>query len=506
MFGNNTNIEKTRKATSIETAKKELYFPPNIIDPRKYIKLENGSYFGLTHEKDEKKINATYVPNEAINHILFCGITRSGKGILAGAKCYETLQYKNKGLIYLDVKQEDYTPQIILEELTRQGRPNDLEIVTFPNDFGYTGLNENDSITEIFEKFCIALEIEKSENEGVDFYRKNERQTILKILKNCLGEYFKNDWYEFMIFIEALLEDLKKRKKADEELEKAKRNYNKLEELKKRYFTDELYSKLNFNRRNIEALETIYIKLYELTMGANVYSKYTLHNALYNGKVLYIKCDMENEQSLQFLKIFQKDISQLIRKKKADCTVIADEISFYATKNLSAGLATHAGFGVNYILQLQDLGQISDENLRSAILTNCSVKLFYKISDKLTLEYVEKLGGMEYVTSTAIKGSLETVMNENLEPLLNATRVRAMWYKQNAILIAEYFNTAFFISTSFIPTQKKFDWEKYKIITPVINRKTFEIKNKTQDIDIENTNTTKNNEQSEEKAEEVEDF
>ena len=41
MFGNNTKIEKTRKATSIETAKKELYFPPNIIDPRKYIKLEN---------------------------------------------------------------------------------------------------------------------------------------------------------------------------------------------------------------------------------------------------------------------------------------------------------------------------------------------------------------------------------------------------------------------------------------------------------------------------------
>ena len=159
---------------------------------------------------------------------------------------------------------------------------------------------------------------------------------------------------------------------------------------------------------------------------------------------------MENEQSLQFLKIFQKDISQLIRKKKADCTVIADEISFYATKNLSAGLATHAGFGVNYILQLQDLGQISDENLRSAILTNCSVKLFYKISDKLTLEYVEKLGGDELVTNYSFTG-VEHSYSQTVEPLLNATRVRAMWYKQNAILIAEYFNTAFFISTSFIP-------------------------------------------------------
>ena len=219
-------------------------------------------------------------------------------------------------------------------------------------------------------------------------------------------------------------------------------------------------------------------------MGANIYSKYTLHNALYNGKVLYIKADMENEQSLQFLKVLQKDIAQLIRKKNAYCTVIYDEISYYANKNLSAGLATHAGFGVDYILQLQDLGQIQDENLRSAILTNCSVKLFYKISDDKTLKYVELLGGMEYVTSMALKGSLETVMNENLEALLNATRIRAMWYKQNAILIAEYFNTAFFISTSFIPVEHKFDWNKYKNFVPNIERKKFEINNISENIGL----------------------
>ena len=41
MFGNKTNIEKARKATSIETAKRELYFEPNVIDPRNYINLES---------------------------------------------------------------------------------------------------------------------------------------------------------------------------------------------------------------------------------------------------------------------------------------------------------------------------------------------------------------------------------------------------------------------------------------------------------------------------------
>ena len=484
MFNSKIDITKTKKSTSIESAKSELYFEPLIIDPRKFINLEKGSFFGLEHNQDKENLQPIYVPNEAINHKLLCGITRSGKGILAGVQCYETLQYKNKGLIYVDVKQEDFTPQIILEELKKQGRNQDLEIVTYPNDFCYTGLNENDTTIEIFEKICVALDIEKSDNDGVDFYRKNERQTILKLLQNCLNIYFKNDWFEIMIFIEALIEDLKKQKKINEEYEKAKKDFNKIENLKKRYFDDELYKKLNFNRKNLEALETIYIKLYELTMGANIYSKYTLHNALYNGKVLYIKADMENEQSLQFLKVLQKDIAQLIRKKNAYCTVIYDEISYYANRNLSAGLATHAGFGVDYILQLQDLGQIQDENLRSAILTNCSVKLFYKISDDKTLKYVELLGGMEYVTSMALKGSLETVMNENLEALLNATRIRAMWYKQNAILIAEYFNTAFFISTSFIPVEHKFDWNKYKNFVPNIERKKFEINNISENIGL----------------------
>lgn len=502
MFKDNQQIKKHRKATSIESAKDELYFEPQVIDPRAYINIEKGGFFGLGHNKNKNECLPRYVPDEAQNHTLLCGITRSGKGIFAGVKCYETLQYKGKGLIYFDVKQEEFIPQILLEELTKQGRAEDYEVVTYPNDFCYTGLNDDDSITEIFEKFCIALEIEKTENEGVDFYRKNERQTILKILKICSGTYFKNDWYEFMIFIEALLEDLKKRKKTQEENEKAKKNYQKLEELRTRYFDDELYGKLNFNQKNIDALTTIYIKLYELTMGANIYSKYSLHNALYNGKVLYIKCDMENEQSLQFLKVLQKDISQLVRKRKANCNVFADEISFYATSSLSAGLATHAGFGVKYILQLQDLGQIKDENLRSAILTNCSVKLFYKISDDKTLKYVEILGGMEYVSSQTLKGSLEVMTAELIEPLLNATRIRAMWYKQNAILIAEYFNTAFFISTSFVPVLKKFDWDSYKTIEPILQRKTFEVKNKSDEIIFDEDSVLTDDEQ----AQEIEDF
>ena len=95
-----------RKITSISSAKEELYFLENINkNPTDFIDISKGSFFGFEHSKQEET-TPIYVPNEAINHILFCGITRSGKGILAGIKSYEVLQQKNKGLIYIDVKQE----------------------------------------------------------------------------------------------------------------------------------------------------------------------------------------------------------------------------------------------------------------------------------------------------------------------------------------------------------------------------------------------------------------
>lgn len=466
-----------RQMTTIENAKELLYFPPKTIDPREFIDTSKGEFFGLLHNRgyEYKKV---HIPHEAINHKLLVGITRSGKGILAGLKCYESLQFDNKGLIYIDVKKEAFTPQIIIDTLKVQNKEENFQLVLFPNDFGYTGFNDDDTLTEVWEKLCVALSIEPTENPAVDHYRRTERMTLLKLLKVGWKKHFESDWSEILNFFEALMEDYKNRKKREKEEEKKNVDFDKLDDWKNTFFDDEFYTELNFSSDNIKSLETIYIKIYELTMSATVYKNYTIDDALFNGKVLYIRADMENQASLQMLKILFKDISQRARKAdrkgiKANCEVIADEISFYATENLSGALATMAGFGIKYTLQLQDIAQIKDEALRSAILTNCSVKVFYKISDPTTLKYVELLGGNEFVINYSQKGSLEDQYSTGVEALLNSTRVRAMWYKQNAILIAEYLNTALFISTSFIPVQNEFDWQTKEAYIPNIEIKKF---------------------------------
>lgn len=470
------NIQSTlgRQQTSIETARIELYEEPIEYDPLMYIDINKGEFFGMCKAKDE--YYPIYVPQKAINHRLYVGITRSGKGIMAGIKCVETLAHEGRGLMYFDVKQEDYTPQIIKEELERQGREDDLIIVTWPNDFCYSGISNSDSILQLWEKMNVALNFTRSDNPGVEHYRSNQRMTLLKLLSTCLGRFFQADWIEIMEFVRCLRQDYLKYEKLEEELQKSKQNVRRIASLKQRYFDQDLLDELDFTPKNIEALEVIYISIFELTMGANVYNGVDISEALYNGKVIYFKCDMENESSLQFLKVIFKDISQKVRQRKADCDVYADEVSFYATKELSGNLSTMAGFGVRYTLQLQDLAQLNDPIIKNSILTNCSAKLFYKVTDIETLKYVETLGGNEYISIASLHGAAQEAIRRDVEALVNSTRVRAMWYMQHAVLIAEYFNTAAFITTFPVQVENVFDWDRLKMINRQIERKTFSLK------------------------------
>ena len=222
----------------------------------------------------------------------------------------------------------------------------------------------------------------------------------------------------------------------------------------------------------------IYMKIFELLLNANIYTKHTVREALYNGKVIYFKCDMENLSSLQMIKLLSIDISQIVRKEKAkgriaNCHIIYDEVSFYVSKRLSGGLSTLAGFGINCSLLLQDLSQLEDLTIRNAILSNSTVKLFYKISDTETLKYVSLLGGEEVVTKYSNR-NLEDTFSQDLEPLLNTTRIRAMWFQMHAILISEYLNTAVFVETYFVNVKNAFDWDSINKIAGINNHVTFE--------------------------------
>jgi type IV secretion system protein VirD4 len=446
-----------RAITSIASAKDELFHQEVAFNPLKY--LQNNKYFlGLEHHSKQPLYN-----QESI-HTQIVAPTRSGKGVFIGIKVVEALHEK-RGLIVVDPKEDDFLPQIIIEELTCQNRSNDLCIVNWPNDFGYTVFSPSDTIEEATKKMTIMLNLIENDTElGASYYRKSERIILAKVMyiffdaKKQLDISFERTLASLSQFLRYIIADLNASNELVKEQEKSKPNMDKLEKLSRRHFTTDLFAKLDFKSSQITTLESLQFSISEFD-NVSIYNGFKLADALTKGKILYIKSDMLDETALKFLKLVIADIIQQSKKLKTqtNCLVILDELSFYPTQILSAGLATAAGFGIKFILSYQSEAQMRDENLRIAIKDNCQTKIYYKTSDDKTLKYIELLSGLELVSQISKKGH-EITIRQQQEEHMNITRLRALPRSRVAILIEENLNEVKIFQTSPIPVRHKFDW------------------------------------------------
>ena len=452
-----------RGLTSVQSAQDELFNEHIPFKPLNLISIEK-QFFGLElHSK-----SPLYLPYEDSTHLLYCGPTRSAKGVALSHRVVEALKH-GKGVIVIDPKKDDFLPQVIAEELQRQNRLDDLVIASYPNNFGYSGFNKSGTHTEFANKLIVALDLAPSGDPKADFYRRNERTLLKKVVdiflnaSSLLNIELEMNYKSLANFIKYLYLDLSATQNYNHEISKNKPNMDLIERYAKRYFDPDLFQKLELSFDEISTLKGLYQTILELC-DANIFTHIDITDALHNGKVIYIQADQLDEASLKMLKILQVDIIQKAKRKIANCIVIADEVSFYATKTLSDSLSTIAGFGVHFILALQDLAQLSDETIKNPILSNCQTKLFYKSSDIETLEYIEKISGLELVTQTTKQNSTITI-RQIQEPLLNITRLRTLKRDRVAVLIAESLNTPVIVQTWHIEVKNKFDWSKHDKLT-----------------------------------------
>jgi len=455
-----------RAATDIAGAINEYFYEPELRNPIPYIEKavsDKLTYYGFYHDKD-KNSEPFFLKEDETTMEIYVGSTGTGKGVLLGNKVLEAIK-KRKGVIIIDPKTDGFLPQICLEELTRQGRPDDFLVASWPYNFGYDGINESDDYIAVANKLIDAFNLEESDNKGVDYYRKLARIMLKRALKlffsGELGVLVKKDLNDIAFHTIKLAEDLKKQEELEKELSKNNPNYNKIEQLQKRYFNTDLLLKHNWDNTAVETLQSLAQNFEELLGGATIYKGFDLSGALHKGKVIYFRVDMLDIASLKMVKLMINDAIQLARANTADTIIIADELSFYANQTIAGALATVRSMGLKFLLALQDLAQMKDENIRNAILSNCNVKLFYKISDKLTLEYVEKIGGKEYVTSYSTSVSGQSNISQKQEDYLNATKIRALPRQKVAIVIAEALPKPEIIQTNFVKTSRQFDWAKY---------------------------------------------
>lgn len=448
-----------RGLTSVESAKDELHNEHIVFNPLELVSIEK-QFFGLELYKQE----ACYLPYNDSTHLLYCGPTRSAKGVAISHRVIEAIR-QNKGVIIIDPKKDDFLPQVIQEELERSNKQETFILASYPNNFGYSGFDISDIPLEFANKLIVALDLAPTGDPKSDFYRRNERTLLKKVVDIFLNTsawlhvQFEMNYKSLVNFIKYLFLDLLATQNYNNEISKHKPNMDLIEQYSKRYFNPNLFKNIELTYDEVATLKGLYQTILEIC-DANIFTKIDISEALYNGKIIYIQADQLDEASLKMLKILQVDIIQKVKKKPANCIVIADEVSFYATKTLSDSLSTIAGFGVHFILAMQDLAQLNDEVIKNPILSNCQTKLFYKSSDIETLEYIEKLSGLELVTQTTKQNSTTTIRQVQ-EPLLNITRLRALKRDRVAVLIAESLNAPVIVQTWHIDVKHKFDWSKH---------------------------------------------
>jgi len=389
------------------------------------------------------------------------GSTGTGKGVILQNLVYQSILSK-KGIIIVDPKNDSFLPQVIKETLREENRPSeDLKICYYPNKWGYKAITDDDSYLEISNKLIDMFDYTESSNPGVDYYRSLGRTILRKLMKIFfmsleLKKYIKKDFLDIKKHIILLKEDLQRQKDYDYEIGKTRPNAELLEKYSKRYFNPEILKKMYFANTDTESLDSLSIKFEEVTEGISFNSDIDIRDALYKGKIIYFRVDMNDVASLKWIKFLITDIIQKSKKKISNANIYLDELSFYGSKTLAGALATTRSMGLEFSMFLQAISQLNDE-IREDTIENCNFKMFYKTSNITTLDYIEKLGGIEAITKVSTKNG-DISYSQDFESFLNVTKIRSLPRTSVAIAICEYLPFPEIIQTNYIETSKIFDW------------------------------------------------
>ncbi len=457
-----TSTTLGRAATTIATAK-QYHTKQDRTNPiPQIIKAidDKNIYFGQTFEHNK----SFTIPADEITHSLYVGSTGTGKGVILGNRVYQSIHEK-RGVIIVDPKNDNFLPQIIKEKIAEDGRPStDFQMIYFPQEWRYKAITERDTYLEISNKLIDLFGFEQSDNPGVDHYRSLGRTLLRRLMKIFfvsldLKVAIRKDFEDIKKHIILLKQDLEHRKQYEKQLERVRPNAELLEKFSKRYFDPEIFDAIYFADSDISTLDSLANKFQEVTEGMTLQNNIDISEALYQGKILYFRVDMNDISSLLWTKYLITDIIQNAKKKTANTDVYLDELSFYGSTTLSGALATVRSMGLQFSMFLQALSQLNDE-IKDDIVENCNFKMFYKSSNLDTLNYINEVGGVEAITKISTKDGTHN-FSQDYESYLNATKIRALPRTMVGVIIAEYLPYPQIIQTNFIAVENQFNWSKY---------------------------------------------
>ena len=350
-------------------------------DPEQYINIKKGVFVGLDGRRQP-----VYLTHQTVskNHIEILGESGVGKSSLAGVLLSQ-LAAAGETVIVFDPKND----RNLSGALARVGREwgnypvhiLDLRPVTaFPQVNPFKNCRE-DQVDELLQ---VALELGKTGDAGVDFYRGGDREAV-----GFLAQAMSDGRTSMLELIE--------KASADERITKQENLWRELRQLSR-------------------------IKAFHTKEGLD------LEDALSKPGVVYIVGSTTKLEVVSAQKLLLQRVLQIVDERKdaeRPVSIFLDELKYILSPAALRAAGTIRDRNCHLFFAHQSLGDLADcpglnaNAVRGAIWGNCGIKVVYKMLDGATAKELETLAGTTAVMTTAVsdngdKNSVSTRVEKGL--------------------------------------------------------------------------------------------
>lgn len=404
-FWNNKILRKQRVDESSDITKTKTH-DKTVFQPENYWRISckkaQKIFIGLGLEN--KKPN--YVPLDVwqSNHMQVVGPTGTGKGVLLGSLAAQAI-LRNDLLVVIEGKRDRFFPHIVAEKCKEAGRQYHIVDLMEGTPGGWHPFFEGtktEKIARIVESFGLM-----PTGDNSDVYKVEGKEILTQAMSETSG------------------------------------------------VCSELHSWIHNNvKGNRGRKEKAYLATWSARQSINPHVPgFKLSRALDAKEVIFLRTDLNDEELTIPLKAFLMQVCQwkFANPNSQHLTLIADEVSLYASPYLAKANATIRDTKTNLVLAYQSFSDLEStfpgpvgKVIRQRIDQNCQLKVFYGTRDNLTVDEVSKMSGTRRVWQSSEqiqKGMLfETYgANRNIrsesEEYIHANTIRQL-PKQAAVLFA----------------------------------------------------------------------
>ena len=409
-----SELERNQK-TDVRTIHKILPDPEKLPDfnPEQYFDISKGIFTGVGLNGEPVFIPCqSYKQNQAtgidfhgsIPFVQVTGSTGYGKGQMLGVMSAQFVE-RGEAVCFIDPKNDEYAPSCLFHSAKRTNKPYYFCNLNKPNP-PQLNLFQGCTEEEGFELFLAGFGLSDT-GDVSDFYGIADRYQAILTARLIAEKRFN------------LAQAYEARK---EELHHPENGAEK--------FAGRLR-------------EMSWVSSINALDGEGI----SLEKLINEGGALYAVGSMRNDIIKTLQRMLLVRVLQLAERRERIDTplrpvaIVLDEVKYHLSRPALEALGAARDKGVHVLLTHQSLGDLKDcpkdinpDSVVDAIVENCSIKIFYRVINPMTAEWLEKMSGKIQADGETRKVTRNLAGAEIVDPVRSITQTETYYIDSNQLM------------------------------------------------------------------------